>query len=480
MKTSRRELLGAATGALTAMIAPVSKCHAEPQPTVGAITPEMFGAKGDGVSNDTRALAAMAAYVNARGGGEIWFRKATYVVGLQNQAHGSGVDYAFAPEKVMEFTGCSRPLVIHGNGARIKCAPGLRFGTFDPRSGRETRRKSPNYMRGELSSPYHWMIKVSGCTGAVEIADLELDGSLDALRVGGPWGDTGHQIGTMGIGLVNNRGREILRNLYLHHHAVDGLLIDGLDADRAQPSLIENVRSLYNARQGCSIVGGRGYRFLDCEFSHTGKGGLASSPGGGVDVEAEAGKKVRDLSFQRCRFANNIGPGLVADQGDSAGASFADCTFIGTTSWSAWPKKPRFRFQACAFVGPISNCFGSVERPDDAVKFYDCTFRDDPSLSPTGKVYKPPLTDGPIADLPGNPNVLFSRCKFLLTHAHALPWTTNVVIFADCTMEQASTKPAYPRGTYVGRNTIRGNVDLYSAIVKGPLTVNGRPQPLTP
>ena len=35
----------------------------------------------------------------------------------------------------MEFSGCTRPLRILGNGAIIRCAAGLRYGTFNPRTG---------------------------------------------------------------------------------------------------------------------------------------------------------------------------------------------------------------------------------------------------------------------------------------------------------------------------------------------------------
>ena len=34
-----------------------------------AVTREMFGARGDGRTNDTRAFAALSAHLNARGGG---------------------------------------------------------------------------------------------------------------------------------------------------------------------------------------------------------------------------------------------------------------------------------------------------------------------------------------------------------------------------------------------------------------------------
>jgi hypothetical protein len=466
MDRSRRLLCGGAFASVIGASLPAAVSNH------GAVTPEMFGAKGDGSTNDTAAFAAMAEHVNRAGGGEIILRRATYIVGAQTRSF-RGAPYAFRPAPILELTGCSRPIVIRGNGARMKCEGGLRFGTFSAATGAATRHNMPYFEFGELASPYHHMIKVERCDGGIEISDLELDGNLPGLRIGGPWGDTGHQIGTFGISLVDNDGPEILRNIHAHHHAVDGLLIDGPERARSAQRLIEKLRSEYNGRQGCSIVGGSGYKFVDCRFEHTGKSTVKSAPGAGVDIEAEKGKRVRNLTFQNCLFSNNHGPGLVCDQGDSEGAHFLNCTFIGTTNWAAWPAKPRIRFQTCTFVGPIVNCFGDAKDPERATRFFDCSFRDDPKLTPTGAVFRGQNEDGPIADLSNNPKVLFSRCAFTLTHRHALPWTTNVVIFEDCRLSQAAPQTSYPRGTFVGRNFISGKVDLYSAIVLGHLTVNG-------
>ena len=438
------------------------------------ITPEQFGAVGDGRTNDTDAFAAMSEFINRRGGGEIALRPATYIIGKQRR--GARQDYAFAPSPVMAFKGCAGPLIIRGNRARIRCADGLRFGTFDAASGRPTKHPQPHYGKGELASPYFAMIRVEECRGPIEISDLELDGNLPGLQLGGPWGDTGWQIGCVGLFLVNNSGPERILRLRTHHHGQDGVIVDGLP-QRTGSSLIEDLVSEHNVRQGCSIVGGRNYAFRNCRFNHTGKAGLASAPGAGVDIEAEGGKTVRNLHFTGCEFSDNTGAGMVADQGDSEGATFDRCRFIGTTSWGVWPNKPRFRFSSCEFVGSIVNLAGNVD-PEGATQFLDCTFRDDPALSPTGEVYNAKALH-PIADVPFGQNVLFSRCRFRLTHRAVLPWSAGGVIYADCTMSQVQRKTAYPRGTWLGRSSIVGPVDLYGSDIRGELIVNGRRVPRT-
>jgi hypothetical protein len=476
MASSRRDMLQGLAAAATVGMS--RSAHAQPRHGERVLTPEQFGARGDGATNDTAAFAALAAEVNRRGGGTVVLRKATYIVGRQRQLGGLDGGYAFEPDKIMEFVGCTHPLRIRGNGALIRCAPGLRYGTFDPRTGAATNHSVPFYDGREIASPYRWMIKVEKCTGPVEISKLELDGNATSLVLGGLWGDTGRQIPAIGLGLYNNLGSERITDLHAHHHGLDGVIVDGLDEDRPRRSVLSGVRSEYNGRQGCSIVGGRGYDFVDCQFNHTGRAGIESAPGAGVDIEAE-NKKVRDLTFRDCEFVDNRGADLLADQGDSERASFTGCRFVATTMWAAWPLKPYFRFDRCTFVGPICNAFGDAERPERATVFTDCIFRDDPALSPTGIVYIGQNQTGPIADFPTQPNVRFRRCDVQLTHRHVLPWTSNSVIFEDCTMSQRSTATAYPRGIFIGRNRISAPVDMYGARVMGELILNGKVVPPT-
>jgi hypothetical protein len=471
MDISRRSFMRASAASAAGAAMPGSAALLQ-QP--GRIfTPEMFGAKGDGVTNDTRALAALAAAVNINGGGIVEFRRTTYIVGEQFQSGRAGAFYSFAPAKILEFAGCRKPVIIRGNDARLRCADGLRYGTFDPVTGRPTRNPMP-FAGSQVATPYNCMLQVKNCSGPIEISDLELDGNVARLRIGGEYGDQGRQIPGLGLGLFDNRGSEFIHDIKTHHHAQDGLYIDGLDeVMRPAPRrLIRRLHSEYNGRQGCSIIGGRGYAFEDCKFNRTGRSAVASAPGAGVDIEAEGGKKNRDFTFTNCEFADNYGCGFLADTGDSEGATLTGCTFIGTSAWSAWPNKPRFRFRGCTFVGAIVRAFGDPD-PTRAAQFHDCTFRDDPRLSPTRKVYlgggKP---DGTIADLSDTRNVLFSRCSFLLTHGGVLPWSVHV-IYADCRMEQRSGSRAYPRGRFLGRNTITGHVDLYSSNVVGEVVVNG-------
>jgi len=460
MRINRRAFLAASAAAATLP----SRLRAQAGPV---FRPEDFGAKGDGATNDGRAFAALSSEVNRRGGGTIVLRQGrTYIVGAQHR----GGDYGWTPAPVLELKQLSRPLSILGNGAKLRCAPGLRYGAFDPDTGASVHSPTPSRQLAEVATPYRAMIFITGCRAPIEVSDVELDGNVERLRIGGQFGDSGWQIPATGLILEENTGPETVANVLSHHHAQDGAMIIGAAA-RTGRGRVSRLICRTNGRQGLSMVAGRSYDFADCEFSHTGRSVIRSAPGAGVDIEAER-RPIRDLNFTRCKFVDNAGCGLVADSGDSAGAHFVDCLFVGTTTWSAWPNKPRFSFRGCTFVGAVVHPFPNLD-PALATHFVGCRFTDDPKLAPGGKVY---VGNGPIANMAISDNILFDGCSFTLVGKGTLPWSWRA-IYRDCKMVQRSPAKGMPKGRYLGRSTISGNVDLYGTMAEGELFINGKHVP---
>ena len=466
MLHDRRAFLAAAAAA--SMIRPT------PALAQAVHRPEDFGARGDGATNDSDAFMALGARINAMGGGTIVLSEGkTYVVGRQRP----GAARPFAPQPLLDFRGTTRPLTILGNGARLRTAGGLRFGAFDPRSGQPAHRPAPNFHEPDRASPYVGMIVVRGARAPVAIRDVELDGNAVGLRIGGRWGDIGWQVPGSGLLLTDNLAAEAVDNVHSHDHPLDGAMIDG-DPRRAARSRFTRLVCRSNGRQGLSIVGGRGYDFTDCEFGRSGRSIVASSPSAGVDIEAEGAKTVRDLSFTRCRFVDNKGVGLLADSGDSAGARFTDCQFVGTTAWGAWPRKPGLVFEGCTFAGASVNPYPSKD-PSLAAKFFNCRFTDDPALAAGRQLYFTQAEGSPIVDLGTSDNVLFAGCRFELERQGVLPWSWKA-IYRDCVMRQRSRAAAYTKGRYVGRSVIDGPVDLYGSMIEGIVILNGKPVPRGP
>ncbi|HEX4800882.1 MAG TPA: hypothetical protein VFU91_06850 [Sphingomicrobium sp.] len=460
MKFDRRDFLAAS--AANAMMPGCASAAAS------VLTPEQFGARGDGAANDTAAFQRLAAEVNRRGGGTISLRSGrTYVVGGQNLRKEAGGWFA---EPILNLSGLHSALKILGNGARLRAQPGLRYGTFDVETGEPVHHPLPYVKRVDLAEAYGGMIWVRDCHEPVEIRDVELDGNVQQLRIGGKFGDAGWQIPAIGLRLQRNLGPEVVHNVYTHHHALDGAMFIG-SPGRSGRGTITHFVARYNGRQGASVTAGHGYDFADCEFSHSARLAVKSAPAAGVDIEAESGR-IRDLTFARCSFVDNGGCGLLADSGPSQVARFTDCRFIGTTNWSAWPKKPSFSFNGCTFVGAVVHPYPDAD-PGQAAHFVDCTFTDDPRLSPTGKVFVGP---GPIVNLAESDNVLFDHCTFRCVAAGQLPWSWKA-IYRDCLLSQTSSKGATPKGRFRGRTTISGPVDLNGSVVEGTLIVNGRPMP---
>src|SRR4051794_26230110 len=166
---SRRALLA---GGAAALVAGCTSGRAEAQAGKDTLTPEMFGAKGNGIADDTDAFDKLSQEVTRRGGGTIALRRVTYLVGRQLRDPRPGAGYAFAPARIMQFRNLPGSLTILGNGAVLRCAPGLRYGTFDPATGRPTRHPAPYLNPAERASPYEYMIFVENCGGAVTISDL--------------------------------------------------------------------------------------------------------------------------------------------------------------------------------------------------------------------------------------------------------------------------------------------------------------------
>jgi hypothetical protein len=453
----RRQLLRAvASAALVVALAPAARAQI-------TFTPERFGAKGDGRTDDSVAFAHLSEAVNAAGGGTVLLRRTTYLVGTQNRAP----DGRFVEAQLMVFTNCRQPLAIRGNGARLRCAPGQRYGVFLPDGS-----PNPEIVRKGtegMTRPYAAMIEARFCSGGVLIENIELDGNSSELVLGGRRGDKGWQIGCAGVVFRNNSGPERMVNVSAHHQPHDGFYIDGPRAPT--PGVARhflNLQADANGRQGMSIVGGQDYRIEQSSFTRTGRGAVASAPGAGLDIEAERKKPIRNLAFLSCRFADNKGCGMVADSGDTANVSFTDCVFVGTDNWSAWPNKPGFRFDRCTFAGSLVHPFADSD-PTRATAFTKCLFTDNPALSPTGQLR---LRKNLSADISHADNVLFDQCRFVMDHDGVLPFSDGP-IYRNCTMSQRAARRAVTRGTFEGRNVINGQVDLGMSAIIGETILNG-------
>ena len=348
-------------------------------PQVVTVYPGWFGAVPDDDGNDTRAVRLAGRFINLRRGGVISFLPGAYVVGRQSLSGGFGNGAAWRSEPILLIEGTTDGVAILGNGAVLRAEPGLRLGSFDPVTGTRFDPPSLPFLDADYQShAYFGMIQLRDNPGHVRVQDLELDGNIFELELGGFWGDVGRQSAAVGVWAYGNDSVEINR-VHSHHHGTDGLLIGhtGLsEMDAPTPHRLHQVVSEYNARQGLSWVGGIGLHASDSHFNHTGRARFSTPPGAGLDIEAEEAV-VRDGLFEDCEFINNTGVGMVADSGDGGYSTFRRSVFWGTTNYAIWPNKPRLRFEGCEIYGTVVRAFLATNA-DDGVVFSNCHFEDQP------------------------------------------------------------------------------------------------------
>jgi len=373
-----------------------------------------FGADPTGATNSTDAFLAASAYINAQDGGKLVIPEGTYIVGKQTFAGATGQGYAYRGSDAIVIQNCTNPVVIEFQGAKLKLADGLKFGSFNPVTGAAYYPPSLPFVDYNYQASLGQMLLLYNNSNVSVVGSAELDGNNLNVTLGGQWGDTGYQITAYGIWAYNNNLCHI-ENVYSHHHSLDGMAsgYNGLTNDSSEhyPFTVINSTFTNNARQGWSVTGGKGVTAINCKFNNTGKNiPFSSSPGAGCDLEAE-GSFIRDVLFLNCEFSNNTGVGLVADSGNTASVTFIRSKFVGTTNAPIWPRKPRVAFYDCLIVGTAFNAFASATNPDDATKFFNCKFSDQTIYSPTGVVYNA----GYLADFEAGANVLLDNCNFTST-----------------------------------------------------------------
>lgn len=366
LRTDLGEVTGAALVGLT---------HGNLGDAIDWLTPEMFGAVGDGVTDDQTAFEALAAAVNAANGGSIRFTQgATYLVGKQTA--GGGV-YYLAPGYGLEIHDCES-VTLDFNGANFKMNP-LKFGSFNATTGLPSAPVLPVYDYSIRADP-GGLFKFEDnervvLTGA---AVMDLNGSN--MILGGEWGDIGYQIAHYGIELYGNGSTNTDGcNVKIKNSLLDGLAIGstGLTAASArQPITLRGIHVENVGRNCISVIGSNDLLIDKCSMVNSGRGPkpgggyITSAPGSAYDIEAESSVN------RNVRITNSVmiegplgGAAFVADSGDSRDILVENCIIDGRISVSRLGTvfkncqiNGRFTKVATGGVGDatlIDGCFGN-------------------------------------------------------------------------------------------------------------------------
>ena len=359
------------------------------------LRPEWWGAAGDGAANDTEAFQHLGRSISAMKRGNVRLRddRAIYVVGRQSFPRTGTAGGSFIEQSILRIEGTEGPVEIDGRGATLRAATGLRFGSFDPVSGNRTGAVAPGDPQADekRADAYWGMIQLRSNHAPVEIRDLELDGNMDGLVLGGEWGGPGEgwQVAAYGIWALETE-RLTIRDVHTFGHATDGIHIEDPTPARCHPApcyRLIDVTSERNGRNGLTFAGGYGLRIEGSSFSHNGMGRISSNPRAGIDIEPHS--LARDIVIgEGTRIEDNLGIGLVADTGDTSGITIEKTFIRAGRSHALWVAKPDFTCAESHIVGAVIHPFSG--RPARGPLAYrGCLIEDTDAVGPTGPGFRP-------------------------------------------------------------------------------------------
>lgn len=396
-------------------------------------------------ATNTKALQDISAHINkSKGGFVLIIDKGVYTVGGETFAGAAGKGYSYQGKSMLKLEGCTKPVVIDGNGATLKLAAGLHFGSFNNKTGAAHQAPNGGFYDYNYAAYPGNLIDVAG-NSSIVVRNLILDGNVQQQKIGGYWGDTGIQLPGDGIFSKDN-GEIIVENVTSKHFLRDGIVVGNTVPNEKTPvKRVFLINSVFdgNVRQGMSWVGGNHLVATNCQFINTGKTinsftkkPVASAPSAGVDMEAEFGL-IRNGVFKDCIIDNNDGVGFLT-VGDVANIRYEGGKIIGATSWSIYGTGPKAVFEKVTIVGsPVNLRVGTGPNDPDNARFNNCLITMDSTLSPTKKVY-----GRYVMDFGGGAGGFFTKC-IIDSKNRGTVYGGSGCVFTDCTFKQDPTAPEY-------------------------------------
>jgi hypothetical protein len=417
------------------------------------LDPKKFGIVPNTGKNLTDNFIALSNSINKLGGNTtVIIPKGIYIIGKQSL----GLDGVYlSGHDVVSLKNCNNVKISGMKGTKFIYANNLKFGSFNPQTGELHPAILPFYDKKYIAQ-IGCALRTTNCNN-IEFNNIEIEGNINNTIIGGKWGDTGYQLWHYGVYISNSKNIKVT-NINAHHFALDGISVSGSGREEMNISL-NNCKFEYNGRQGFSWIGGKGVVATNCKFNHTGKSKIQSSPGAGLDIEAEGGNEVINGQFINCEFINNSGCGIIADTGPSKNINFKGCTFIGVSNWSVWVQKPSYTFNKCTFNGSFVHGYITTDFKE-ATKFYNCIFED--------KKYKgQDVYGGYLLESDGRKKMIFEDCIFT-TNVKKVMWFNGVstkndeekAIFKNCTINVNNKNLAQGDFYTVMRKMILENLTL--------------------
>lgn len=247
-----------------------------------AVTPQVFGAAGDGETDDTAAIQAMFDAVGD--GGLIYFPAGTYVV--RHSDTKTGEDYV-----AVTVRGRHGLRIVLDNGATL--------------------------LHKTTTVHRYTMLRFDGCDG-IEISGGVIEGDRQSHQAGAT------SYGSKGIHIVDSA------NIFVHDMEVreiygDCIGVTGVTA-QCEQVVIENCDLHDSYRNGITIGGARNSTVRNCHIY----GIVGGDPQAGIDLEAERGIANADITIEGCRI-HDCGRNTIAFSANGTGTMVRDCRLDGNT-----------------------------------------------------------------------------------------------------------------------------------------------------
>ena len=250
-------------------------------------------------TNVTEALQLLSADARALGGGftaVIDCGEAEVFEQTVNPTPGNGDPYYIPTGDPLDFTGCT-DFTVDLSGCKLSTASGLRFGAFDQLTGEPTASISVD----EAEAVHIGVtLNLDGCKRYV-VKNPDFFGNNENLVYGNEWGDTGTQLWHFGIREWDAE-QGVIINPRCDYFALDGMYTGG------HSKAINHLNPVceYNGRQGLSLTGCNNLNLFNPRYRYTGKAGIFSLPGSGLDIEDNG---------QGCYNVNIYNPDFVSNEG---------------------------------------------------------------------------------------------------------------------------------------------------------------------
>ena len=271
------------------------------------ITPQMYGAKADGVTDDS--IAIQNAIKNLpKDGGVLYFPSGTYIHG---DGTTTGLSYEIDTKYPEGHAYYPCPLLVPGDKTSADVGRDIRFILDGFRNltiiGNGAIIQS-HINNGETRN--NGLFKISNCENLI-IDGLTIDAKREERGIKFTDYDPGLDMGRSNIA-IEKCNRVIIRNVKSINGAMDGLSLasDG-QAIGNKDVLIEKCIFNNNHRQGISIEGATNVtvRNTECSLNGTGKGIMPKS---GIDVEAYGNTSDggtygfnNNITIEKCYFDSN-------------------------------------------------------------------------------------------------------------------------------------------------------------------------------